>query len=212
MALTNTTLAADLAANDTIVKLTSTTGMPAVGAAASGGNDVRIQIGDEFMYHVQTIASGTIKVRSRGADGTVAVAHDILDNVSFGSPSDFPSYANGSEAPRALYTDEILNVGENGTIPVTNTTKDSIIYLTKATALATTTLAAPTQAQNGKKLVITSQTAAAHVITATALLADGAAGSPEDTATFAAEIGASMVLMASDGVWNVISLNGVTIS
>lgn len=212
MALTNTTLAADAAANDTILTLTSTTGFPAVGAAASGGNAVRVQIDDEFMYHVETIVSGTIRVRSRGADGTVAVAHDVLANVSFGAPSDFPAYANGSETARALYTDEIISVGENGAISVTSTTKDAIIYLTKATALTSTTLAAPTQAQNGKKLVITSQTAAAHVITATTLLGDAVTGSPHTTATFAAFIGASITLMASDGIWNVVSSTGVVIT
>ncbi|MDQ3170229.1 MAG: hypothetical protein M3Q55_08845, partial [Acidobacteriota bacterium] len=105
-----------------------------------------------------------------------------------------------------------VSVGENGAIPLTNTTKDSTVYLTKATALSSTTLAAPTQAQNGKKLVITSQTAAAHVITATGLLGDAVTGSPHTTATFAAFIGASITLMASDGIYNVISSVGVTVS
>jgi hypothetical protein len=209
MALTETTLAADIGPNDTIIKLTSTTGYPAVGAA-QGGNNTRIQIDGEYMYHVETIASGTIRVRSRGADGTLAVAHDILANVSMGTPSDFAAYPAGAVNPRPPYYDDIVSVGEDGAIsvPLKNTT----IFLTKATALGTTTLAAPTAAQNGLRLTITSQTAAAHVITATALVADGAAGSPEDTMTFAAQIGASVLLVASDGVWNVISLNGVTVT
>jgi hypothetical protein len=207
--LTNTTLAADVGANDTVLKLTSTTGYPAVGTI-SNGNQVRMQINGEFMYHVETIASGTVRVRSRGADGTLAVAHDLLSNVSMGAPGDFPAYPVGAEAPRPAFDDDIVSVGENGVIAVP--TKNTTIYLTKATALTTTTLGAPTQAQNGLRLTITSQTAAAHVITATALLGDAASGSPEDTATFDAFIGASMTLVASDGIWNIVAVVGVVIT
>lgn len=208
-ALTNTTLAADLGASDTIVKLTSTSGYPAAGTIV-GNNANRMQIGGEYMYFVELIASGTVRVRSRGADGTVAVAHDILDNVHMGAPGDFPNMPYGSEAPRPPYVDEIVSVGENGVIAVPD--KSTTIFLTKATALATTTLGAPTQAQNGLVLTITSQTAAAHVITATSLLGDAVSGSPHTTATFAAFIGASLTLKASDGIWNVISSTGVTIT
>lgn len=211
MALSNTTLSADLNVSDTVVALTSTTGFPAVGTIASGNQNL-MQINDEKMYVIETIASGLVRVRSRGADGTVAVAHDLLSNVSMGPPADFPAYAAGSEVPRAYYNDDIFCVGENGVIPVPADMKDQTIYLTKATALATTTLAAPTQAQNGLKLVITSQTAAAHVITATSLLGDAVTGSPHTTATFAAFIGASLSLMASDGIWNVTAAVGVTIT
>lgn len=83
--------------------------------------------------------------------------------------------------------------------------------ITKATA-ASMTLAAPTIAQNGDILVITSQTAAAHTVTAVGLLGDGVSGSPHGTATYAAFIGASMTLMAANLVWNVIATTGVTIA
>lgn len=208
-ALTNTTLAADLGANDTIVKLTSTSGYPAAGTIV-GNNANRMQIGGEFMYFVELIASGTVRVRSRGADGTVAVAHDVLQNVSMGAPGDFPNIPAGADAPRPPFVDELVSVGENGAIAIPE--RNATIFLTKASALATTTLAAPTQAQNGLRLTITSQTAAAHVITATTLLGDAVSGSPHTTATFAAFIGATLILEASDGIWNVIGNVGVTIT
>lgn len=211
MALTNTTLAGDLSANATVVSLTSTTGFPAVGTIASG-NQYLMQINDEKMYVVETIASGSVRVRSRGSDGTLAAAHDILSNVSMGPPGDFPAYPAGAEMPRPFYNDDVISVGENGAIPVPTDLKDTTVFLTKATALSSTTLAAPTQAQNGMKLTITSQTAAAHVITATTLLGDAVTGSPHTTATFAAFIGASITLMASDGIWNVLNSTGVTIT
>jgi hypothetical protein len=83
--------------------------------------------------------------------------------------------------------------------------------LTKATA-ATMTLPAPTLANNGAILIITSQTAAAHTVTGLALLADGVSGSPHGTATWAAFKGASLTLMAVNQLWNVIAATGVTIA
>jgi hypothetical protein len=201
MALTNTTLAADAGANDTVLKLTSTTGYPAVGAVASG-NQYRMQVDGEIMYAVRTIATGTVEVRSRGADGTLARPHDVLANVSMGTPEDFITYPDGAEAPRPPYYDEIASYGEDGAITIPN--KNTTIFLTKGSAGAYT-LGAPTVAQDGLRLTITSQTAFAHVITATGLVGDGATGSPEDILTFAAFIGASCILVASDGLWNVVA-------
>ncbi len=205
MALTNTTLAADLGANDTILKLTSSTGYPAVGLIA-GANNTRIQIDGEYMYHVETIASGTIRVRSRGADGSLAVAHDVLAPVSMGTPSDFLLSPNGAVAPRPEYFDEIASYGEDGAIAVP--TRPQTIMLTKATAGAYT-LAAPTVSQNGLRLIVTSQTAAAHVITG--VFEDGTTGG-STTATFAAFKGATVTFVAANGLWNIVNTMTVTIT
>jgi len=43
------------------------------------------------------------------------------------------------------------------------------------------------------------------VITATGLLADGVTGGNKGTATFGAFVGASLVLVAANGAWNVVS-------
>lgn len=200
-ALTNTTLAADAAASDTILKLTSTSGYPAAGNIIGNNNNL-MQINGEQMYFVELIASGTVRVRNRGSNGTLAVAHDILSSVSMGAPADFPADPAGASNPRPPYVDEIVHYGEDGAIAVPN--KNSTILLNKATAGAFT-LAAPTLGQNGVKLTIINETAAAHVITATTLLADAVSGSPHTTATFAAFKGASLTLEAANGLWNVVA-------
>lgn len=205
MALTNTTTAAAVSASDTIIQLTSTagSGFPAVGATPTGMGQP-LQIDGEFMYLVAVIAAGTIKVRNRGAEGTQAVAHDLLAPVSTSpTPSDFPVVPVGtvSQRPVAVF-DNLVAIGQNtAIIPLPD--KNTEYVITKATALATTTLPAPTVAQNGLRLTFTSQTAAAHVITSAALFNNGLTGSPWSTATFAAFPGAGFSVVANNGLWNV---------
>ena len=74
------------------------------------------------------------------------------------------------------------------------------------------TLDAPTVAQDGMLLTVTSSTAFAHTITATSLIDDGVTGGSKTTATFAAFAGASIVLMAYNGKWHTISLKAVTVA
>lgn len=209
MALTNTTLAADCSASDLTLSITSTSsGFPAVGTM----NTRQLMLVDgEYMMLDRVVASGVVKVLMRGYNGTTAAAHDVLANVATSSdPADFGAYGVGQSVPRPLSADLIVSVGENGVVPVP--VQNTTVFLTKASALSSTTLAAPLTSNNGVRLTITSQTAAAHVITATSLLGDGVSGSPHTTATWAAYIGASLTLEASDGIWNVISAVGVTIT
>lgn len=78
------------------------------------------------------------------------------------------------------------------------------------------TLAAPTPGDSfaggddGKEIEVISQQASAHTITATGLFQDGAAH--VNTATFAAQLGASIRLMAFNGKWIVIKVQGVTMA
>jgi|SRR6185312_644380 len=82
--------------------------------------------------------------------------------------------------------------------------------ITKAGVLADT-LAAPTAGtDDGTVIVVTSNTANAHTITATGLLQDGS--TTVNVATFAANPGASLTLMAYQGKWNVLSQNAITFS
>jgi hypothetical protein len=97
-------------------------------------------------------------------------------------------------------------ISASGAIPP-NVPGRSII--TKA-GVAALTLAAPALADDGMKLEIISTTAQAHTITATGLFADGAAH--VNLATFAAQIGASLRLMAYQGKWYVLGVQGVTMS
>lgn len=213
MALAATTLAADLAIDSLTLYLTSasTAGLPGVGVYSA--QSFLIKINGEFMRTITGICqpqTNVIKIRMRGDENTVAKAHDILSDVVAGLPSDFPVNPPGSLVVVPPGSELVVSYGEDGAIavPVANTTA----LLNKATAGAYT-LAAPTKAQNGTfRLVLTSQTAAAHVVTATSLLGDAVSGSPHTTATFAAFIGASLTLEPSDGIWNVISSTGITIT
>jgi hypothetical protein len=95
----------------------------------------------------------------------------------------------------------------DGAIPVRPT---ATYVVTKASAAALT-LAAPTATtDDGVILTITSNTAAAHVITATGLCRPGSAS--VNVATFAAQKGVSLTLYAYQGKWNTLSQIGVTFS
>lgn len=209
MALTRTSLSADLAASDLQVAVTSTTGFPAVGTYAVPQQ--MMQVDDEFMLIERVPASGVVKVMQRGYNGSAAVAHDILAPVATSAdPQDWVAVPLGEVVNRPPDFDAVRSVGENGVIPVP--TQPTTYVLTKATALASTTFGAPAKDQDGLMVVFTSQTAAAHVITATTLWGDAVSGSPHTTATFAAFIGASLTVRAQNGLWNVISSTGVTIT
>jgi hypothetical protein len=98
-----------------------------------------------------------------------------------------------------------------------NPNSQATYVITDATAAAYT-LAAPSKGNvgsvtpgfpsDGKIIIISSSTAAAHVVTITNL--EAGASTSAGTATFAAFAGASMTLMAYAGTWLVISSNGVT--
>jgi hypothetical protein len=91
------------------------------------------------------------------------------------------------------------------------TIKEGIIRITKGSAAAIT-LAAPTAAQEGTRMTITSGSAFAHVITATGLLEDGVTGGAKNTATFAAFVGATCTLIAQNLKWHTESLKAVTVA
>ena len=211
MALTNTTLAVACGASDLTLSITSTTsGFPAVGTV---GANQPVQIDGEFMYCTGVPVAGTITVRGRGSCGSVAVAHAILAPVVTSAvASDFPNDPSGTVNTRPPYTDFQFTIGANGALPTFADIRPVTVNLTKATALSATTLAAPSAANDGLKVTITSQTAAAHVITATSLINDGATGAPHSTLTFAAFAGASIVLQAQNALWNVVANNNVTVS
>jgi hypothetical protein len=209
MALTRTSLAASCTASDLTLSITSTTGFPAVGAISTPGQ--LLQVDGEFMYVVQVPVSGTVTVRGRGSEGTAASAHDILaPAITSATAADFPNAQVGASTLRPPYVDDQATIGQNGVIPVP--AKNTTYVITKASALSSTTLAAPSKAQDGLRVTITSATAAAHVLTATSLIADAVSGSPHTTATYAAYIGASLVLEAANGLWQEISSIGVTIT
>lgn len=208
MAITATHLTADLGAHDVTMVVNSGTGFPTAGSTiANPGYLVRID--NEYMLAIQQPVAGTIRIAQRGYDGTAAVAHDTLARVLVSSaPGDFSPVAAGQQVELPPFTPVSQTIGEDITFTTAQVlawgNQPRVFPILKATAAAIT-LVAPSAAQNGLTVLFTSLTAAAHVITATALVADGAAGSPEDTITFDAFIGASITLQAQAGLWHVVA-------
>jgi hypothetical protein len=98
------------------------------------------------------------------------------------------------------------NAWENVSADGALTLGKKIYHLTKATALAAT-LAAPTNPDmDGMEIHIVSETAAAHVITATNLI-----NGDNDTLTWGGAIGDSCILYARGGEWFTGSLVNVTV-
>lgn len=84
---------------------------------------------------------------------------------------------------------DVQTISEDGAISVVS----SAVDITKGTAAALT-IAAPTAAQEGTTIMIRTTTAAAHVIT-------GAFRASNDTATFTAAAGNSVILVARNLRW-----------
>lgn len=80
-------------------------------------------------------------------------------------------------------------------------------FIGSAGALAMT-LAAPTRQQNGSLLVFSDATGHAHTLTTPASTINGAS----HIATFNGTAGSSVTVVAANGVWWVVALNGVSIS
>jgi hypothetical protein len=162
------------------------------------------------MYLTGVPAANTIVVRCRGSEGTVAAAHDVLSPViTSATVTDFPAIAPGQLIPIDPAVDNPATLGADGAIPVP---LGPVVYNINKGSAAALTLAAPSLSLNGTRVVITSQTAFAHVVTATTLIADAVTGSPHTTATFAAFKGATITLVAENGLWNVVSATGVAVT
>lgn len=84
-------------------------------------------------------------------------------------------------------------------------------YVVTKAGVAALTLAAPVvTTDDGKEITITSNTANAHTLTATGLFQCGTAS--VNLATFAAQAGAGLTLVAYQGKWNVVASVGITFS
>lgn len=91
------------------------------------------------------------------------------------------------------------------------TVKSGYAHITKGSAAALT-LAAPTSGDDdGKRLVILSETAFAHTVTQTTPGFNNA-GAAGDVATFGAAAGNSIAVVARGGKWWVENLQGVTLA
>lgn len=198
MALTTTTLASAVDASTLRFYVTAATG-------ATVGGFMRVD--GEFMV-ITGITGTAIDVRSRGDQGGVAVAHDILAPCTFFLSTDQAGLGSMQDIPVPREEFDLLNVGQNGVIAVPK--RNTTYNLNKGAALASTTLADPGKDQDGLILRFLTTTDYAHVIT-TVSCHDGTTGA-HTTCTSAAYAGASLTLIAAGGKWMVLSNNNWTIT
>ena len=178
MALTLTNLTAAI----TNSKVQNIAVASTVGAVVGGP----MKIDNEYMVCTAVVPSFTISVRSRGNEGSAAVAHDVNAPVLFGvTGADFPAVPTGSWNILPPQTDDVLSIGQNQTItpPLKNTT-----YIITCPTACAITLLSGSPAQVGITLTFISNTAFSHVIT----YAAGFFAGVNTVATFPAKVGASL--------------------
>ena len=202
MALTQTTLAAAVGVNDSTIKVTATTGFAV-------GNLIRVD--NEVMAQTAAASGTSIPVR-RGLEGSAQVAHGILSAVATGLTTDLPNPSPGLIVAVKAGDPARVTLGADATLGAADLNIAGTTYVIAKATAAAITLGAPTVAQDGLTLVFISATAAAHVITATGLFDDGVTGGSKNAATFAAFIGATIVIQANRGKWAVVSLKAVTVA
>ena len=199
MALTPTTLAAPMSANDLSMRVASVAGAVVGGVA---------KVDNEYSTIVQVV-SPIVSVRTRGDQGGSAIDHDTNAPVVFGIGSEFPSAGRGEIVPAPTEERDVISIGSDMAIG-SQLKRDAVIVLTKG-SVAAVVLEAPNLASDGLSLVITSQSAFAHVVTGTGLLDNGVTGGAKNTLTFAAFPGATVSLVVSKGHYTVVGASGVTV-
>lgn len=203
MAITATTLSAAVGVTDSTIAVASATGITAPNFT-TGAGITWLLVDQEFMLVISV--SGTVITVIRGQNGTAQAAHVTSAQVQIGLPTDFPTFGEilsssmtGKQTEGALNWPATFLTGTADAIPA----GVAGIYVVKTGAADLMTLAAPTAAQEGNVIQIWSDTAFAHTLTATALLAGGTA--LKTTATFPAFRGAGMILRVCNLVYHVIS-------
>lgn len=213
MAITATTLAGAVGANDTFINVASATGITAPNFQTASGITY-LKIDEEYLL-VSAAPNGTAIPVIRGQSGSGAVAHVVNTTVSIGLPSDFPpqqSKVNTIEAANAILG------GMNLTAVLLNGTTDAIpagvaaSYVIKTGSADSATLGLPTLAQEGNIIAIQSDTAFAHVVTLPSAAYCHGLTAVHTIATFANLAGAGMILRCVNLRYHVLSQLGVTFS
>lgn len=200
--LTQTTLAAAVAATDTTIKVASATGF---------ADGLWFQVDEEFMQVAKGYTSNGggvyIPVSSRGANGTVQTAHQSgatvqlatggLTGSNFATPPATTVVAYGLSARRR----KKLSYSASGAITLPTAGEDMVAVLNGTSVLAMT-VAAPTTDNDGDRLTIIANGAAAHTVTFTGGLSG--ASTSYDVVTFNGSGPVAIEAMACNGLWNAI--------
>lgn len=201
MSATQTTLNGTMSDQAITLVLTAYTA-PATGTGVNSGNKV-LRVDGEWMRITDDSLAPSLKV-TRGEFGTGAKTHRNLATVVYGLTTDMQQLNDIEGANVTSYSAS----GAIG-LPLRQSNVEQLVFFNGGSAQSMT-LAAPPVDQDGLLLVFTSNTAFAHVITATGLINDGS--TTVNVATFAAHPGASVTFQASRGKWNVISSTAITFS
>jgi hypothetical protein len=188
-----------------------------------------------------TAVSSTLITVQRGVNGTAAVGHASGAVIYAGLPTYFSAFdpsgpctaVNETALPRivpksgsvydckdsewVLYArggirEYSMGRTDGGTTYTSSgaiTVKPGLVLLGSGGALAMT-LAAPTTQQNGMTMIILASTAQAHTITNTAGFNAGTTA--RDVCTLGGAIGDGLTIVASAGVWYVISKTNCTLA
>ena len=150
---------------------------------------------------IQVFGTGTDTINS------IATATGISQGIGTVALYVCVTAGNWEVAIPSLWSTKPAAFAANGAIPP----HSAHTYAVTKAGVCAMTLAAPTAGtDDGIEIVITSDTANAHTLTATGLLDTGTAS--VNLATFAAQKGAGLTLMAYNGRWKVICSVGITFS
>ena len=127
---------------------------------------------------------------------------ETLTNKTLTSPTiNSPTLTGGTSTHKYVVTE----MSANGAITIS----PGVVAITKTSAAALT-IAAPSEAQDGTVITITSMTDFAHVITFTGSKFIKGAATAYNTVTFDAYKGASVRVIACNGYWVQNAANSVT--
>lgn len=206
MAFTLTTLSAAVGKNDTSILLTAITGV-VVGSLLGIDNEV-------FRVVAPLPTAATVPVFVlRGQEGTEQKAHPTSAQVKIGATqtslvaADWSQPQAGAASPAgepAQFSRNLLSYSAAGAITLPGVGQDMVAILNGTGALAMT-LANPSTAQDGSRLVIAGNGKAAHTVTYTAGL--GNVGATADVITFAAAQSQAIELFACGGFWVGLGMN-----
>lgn len=186
MALSRTTASSAIGALDKAIYLASISGLSA---------GMTIKVDDEKMRVVSVPASASLPVQVfRGIEGTAVVAHPISTGVVFGLGDDF------APAPDLARRRSVASYSAAGAIALPAAGQDAVAII-NGTALAMT-LAAPSKANDGDMLIISSSAAAAHTVTVAGGLGGNTTNS--DVLTFHATQVQAVALIAVNEKWQLL--------
>lgn len=192
MALVKTTASAAIALGDNKLTVASATGFTA---------GYLIKVDDEEMVVASTYTSGTTIPVLRGKNGSAQVAHPTGVNVVVGVASDWanPSATVITAYPLSARRQRVVSYSAAGAIELPSAGEDMVAILNGTSVLAMT-VAVPGQDNDGSRLTIVANGAAAHTVTFSGGLSG--AGSSYDVVTFNGTGPVAIEAIACNAKWN----------